>query len=76
MMASERLEKELKTLEERKRNGEISSKEFYEGLINLLPVVKEELLKENITEEFAKKNTPFILTFIKSAIREFKKRGN
>ena len=75
-MASERLEKELKSLEEKKKNGEISSKEFYEGLINLLPVIREELLKENITEDFAKKNTPFILAFIKSAIREFKKRGN
>lgn len=76
MMASERLENELKALEEKRKNREISSEEFYRGLIELLPIVREELLKENITEDFAKKNTPFILTFIKSMIREFKKRGN
>lgn len=76
MMASERLENELKALEEKRKNREISSEEFYRGLIELLPIVREELLKENITDEFAKKNTPFLLTFMKSMIREFKKRGN
>ncbi len=76
MMASERIEKSLKELEEKKRNGDISSKEFYMGLIELLPIIKEELLKENITEDFAKKSSPFLLTFIKSMIREFRKRGN
>lgn len=76
MMASERLENELKNLEEKRKNREISPEEFYKGLVELLPVVREELLKENITEDFAKKNAPFILTFIKSMIKEFRKRGN
>ena len=76
MMPSERLESKLKELEGRKRSGSISSKEFYIGLIELLPIIREDLLNEDITEEFAKKNSPFILTFVKSMIKEFKKRGS
>ncbi len=76
MMASERIENRLKDLEEKKKSGSITSKEFYVGLIELLPTIREELLKEDITDEFAKKSSPFLLTFIRSMIKEFKKRGN
>ena len=76
MMASERIEGKLKELEEKKKSGSMTSKEFYVELIELLPAIREELLKENITDEFARKSSPFLLTFIKSMIREFRKRGN
>ena len=76
MMASKRIKEKLRELEDKRKSGAISSKEFYLGLIELLPVIKEELAKEEITEEFAKKSSPFLLTFVRSMIREFKKRGN
>ncbi len=76
MVSSEKIESALKNLEEGRKSGAISSSDFYKGLMDLLLMVKEELQKEDIDEELAKRQIPFLLSFIKNQIKEFKKRGN
>lgn len=76
MVSSEKIENALKDLEDKRKNGSISSSEFYKGLMDLLIMVKDELQKEEINEQLAKKQIPFLLSFIKNQIKEFKNRGN
>ncbi|NPA32098.1 MAG: hypothetical protein GXO04_00565 [Aquificae bacterium] len=76
MMASDRVESALKELEEKRKNGEISTKEFYFGLLDVVKLLEEELKKEDLQEPQIKKQIPFILTFIKTQIRELRARGN
>jgi len=76
MMASDRVQQALKELEEKKKAGEISTKDFYFGLLDVVKLLDEELRKENLQEEQIKKQIPFILTFIKTQIRELRARGN
>ncbi|NPB06227.1 MAG: hypothetical protein GXO03_01345 [Aquificae bacterium] len=76
MMASDKVQQALKELEEKKKAGQISTKEFYFGLLDVIKLLEEELHKENLTEEQLKRQIPFILTFIKTQIRELKARGN
>lgn len=76
MMASEKVGTALKELEEKRKNSEISVAEFYRGLLDILDMLKEELKEEKLSEEMMKRQIPFILTFIKTQIRELKGRGN
>ncbi|NPB08257.1 MAG: hypothetical protein GXN96_04940 [Aquificae bacterium] len=76
MMASEKLEVALRSLEEKRKRGEISSVEFYRGLLDVLKLLDEELKKEDLSETSVKKQIPLILSFIKSQIKELRSRGN
>jgi hypothetical protein len=76
MKDSEMLLKHLKELEERRKRREISAKEFYHGLLNILTELKDVLLAENIAEEQVKKQIPLLLAFIKSQISELEMRGH
>jgi hypothetical protein len=76
MVSSEKIESKLRDLEDKRKKGEINSCEFYKGLMELLVLVKEELQKEDIDERLAKRQIPFLLSFIKNQIKEFKSRDN
>jgi hypothetical protein len=76
MMASERLEEYLKEHEEKRKRGEIGPVEFYRALLEAVSLLKEELLKEEISDDLAKRQIPLLLTFLKSQINELKLRSN
>ncbi len=76
MTVSGKIEEQLRHLEEEKKAGTIGSKEFYHGLLQLISSLSAELEKEELSEELIKKQIPFLLTFLKTQVRELKKRGN
>jgi hypothetical protein len=76
MKDSEMLLSHLKELEEKRKKREISAREFYHGLLNILAELKDVLLAENINEEQVKKQIPLLLAFIKSQISELEMRGH
>ena len=76
MLESDRLLGELKTLEEKRKNGELSAKEFYKALLELLADLKDVLAHENIDEKQVRKQIPLLLAFIKSQISELHARGH
>ncbi len=66
---------ELKELEQKRKNREISALEFYRGLLEILGHLKEKLVQENISEENIRKQIPLLLTFIKAQIKNLENRG-
>jgi hypothetical protein len=76
MKESELLLKHLKELEEKRKRGEISVREFYHGLLNILAELKDALIREDISDEQVKKQIPLLLAFIKSQIGEMEARGH
>ncbi|RUM30615.1 MAG: hypothetical protein DSY42_04335 [Aquifex sp.] len=76
MMASKKISDALEELERKRKLGEINTLEFYFGLLNIVKLLEEELRKENLSENQIKKQIPFIITFIKTQVRELKSRGN
>ncbi|NPB05100.1 MAG: hypothetical protein GXO08_01825 [Aquificae bacterium] len=76
MKDSAKLLERLKELEERRKRGEISARQFYEGLLDLLAQLKDALVREDIAEEGVKKQIPLLLAFLKAQIGEMKSRGN
>ena len=75
-MASKKISDALEELERKRKLGEINTLEFYFGLLNIVKLLEEELRKENLSENQIKKQIPFIITFIKTQVRELKSRGN
>ena len=76
MKDSEKLMQELKELEEKRKNGELTVREFYRRLLDLLAELKDVLAHENIDEANIKKQIPLLLAFIKSQIHELELRGH
>jgi len=76
MKDSEKLMQELKELEEKRKNGELTVREFYKRLLDLLAELKDVLAHENIDEANIKKQIPLLLAFIKSQIHELELRGH
>ncbi len=76
MLDSQRLLQKLRELEEKRKKGEIDSREFYKGLLELLAELKDVLVQENIDETNIKRQIPLLLAFIKSQISELEQRGN
>ncbi len=66
----------LKELENKRKNGEISAREFYRGLLEILAELKDVLVKEDISDQQVKKQIPLLLAFIKSQIGELEMRGH
>jgi hypothetical protein len=76
MKDSQALIQELKALEEKRKNREISAREFYKGLLEILAHLKDVLAHENIDENQIRKQIPLLLAFIKSQISELEARGH
>ena len=76
MLESQRLTDILKDLETKRKNGEISAREFYKALLELLADLKDVLVHENINEAQIKRQIPLLLAFIKSQIMELEGRGH
>ncbi len=76
MKDSEKLLQELKELEEKRKNGEITAREFYKRLLDMLAELKDVLAHENIDEANIRKQIPLLLAFIKSQIHELQLRGH
>jgi len=74
MLESQKLSNELKSLEQKRKNGEISVKEFYKGLLEILANLKDALINENISEKQIKKQIPLLLAFIEDQIFALKSR--
>ena len=65
----------LKDLELKRKNNQISAKDFYLGLLDLLMELKEVLQQEEINEQEIRKQIPLMLTFLKSQIKNLQNRG-
>ena len=76
MIESERLTERLKAVEEKRKKGEISVKEFYAELLNILADLKDVLSHEEISENDVKKQIPLLLAFIKDQISKLAERGH
>jgi hypothetical protein len=76
MKASQELLQELRTLEEKRKNGEIGPREFYKGLLKILSHLDQILEQEEISDNQIKKQIPLLLAFIKSQISELEARGH
>jgi hypothetical protein len=73
---AQKLSTELKELELKRKNKEISAKEFYAGLLNLLQNLVNALEEEDIDENQIRSQIPLLLTFIKSQIKNMAARGD
>ena len=76
MLESDRLLGILKDLETKRKNGEITAREFYKALLELLADLKDVLAHENIDEKQIRRQIPLLLAFIKSQISELHDRGH
>ena len=76
MLESDRLLGILKDLENKRKNGELSAREFYKALLELLADLKDVLVHENIDEKQVRRQIPLLLAFIKSQIGELHARGH
>ena len=76
MLESDRLLGILKDLENKRKNGEITAREFYKALLELLADLKDVLAHENIDEKQIRRQIPLLLAFIKSQISELHDRGH
>ena len=70
MLESTRLDNILKELQQKRKNGEISTREFYKSLLELLGQLKDVLVEEDISEAQIKKQIPLLLVFLQSQIKE------
>jgi len=73
---SQMLDKILKELENKRKNGELSAKDFYKELLNLVTKLVGELEKEDINEVQIRRQIPLLLTFLKAQIKNMADRGN
>jgi hypothetical protein len=66
---------QLRELEGKRKNLEISAKEFYQGLLEILGNLKDFLVREDISEQQIKRQIPLLLVFLESQIADMEKRG-
>ena len=75
---AEDMENSLDTLVMKRKSGEISPKEFYIGLLELLRDVTDSLIAEvesGMSEEDVKEQIPLVLAILKEQIGGLEKRG-
>ena len=75
-MGAQALQETLKQLEAKRKNGELTPKEFYMKLLELLANLKDALVHEDINESEIRKQIPLILTFLKAQIKALQTREN
>ncbi|RUM59510.1 MAG: hypothetical protein DSY66_06095 [Persephonella sp.] len=76
MDTSQELRRLFNELKLKRKNGEISEKDYYISLLQLSKRVIDSLEEENISGEDIKKQIPLIVLFIDEQINNFAKRGN
>ena len=74
MKDSEILKEKLAELKTKRKNGEISEREYYMGLLNLVKVLIDKLEQENISDTDVKKQIPLIVLFITDQISKMEGR--
>ncbi len=76
MSRSEEMMKKLTELNMKRKNGEISAREYYNSLVDLLVELGQSFQEENITEEDIKKQIPLLKVFITEQIKKMSQRGH
>ncbi len=69
------LKEELSNLEQKRKGGEIGTTEFYQGLLEVISKLAQELGREDIEEKEIKRQIPLLLTFLKSQIKNMEDRN-
>jgi len=76
MSRSEEMMKKLTELNIKRKNGEISAREYYNSLVDLLVELGQSFQEESITEEDIKKQIPLLKVFITEQIKKMSQRGH
>ena len=74
METSQELNRAFQELKQRRKNGELSEKEYYSELLKLAKRVIDTLEEENISCDDVKKQIPLIALFISDQIDKLSKR--
>ncbi|GAB6075443.1 hypothetical protein [Desulfurobacterium crinifex] len=76
MSRSEEMMEKLNELNAKRKNGEISARDYYKGLMALLVELGQSLQQEEISEEDVKKQIPLLKVFITEQIKKMGARGH
>jgi hypothetical protein len=76
MKNSEMLKDKLQELKTKRKNGEISEREYYIGLLELLKVLIDKLEGETIADKDVKKQIPLVVLFITDQISKMEGRDH
>jgi len=76
MSRSEEMMEKLNELNTKRKNREISAKEYYKGLMALLVELGQSLQEEDISEEDVKKQIPLLKVFISEQLKKMSARGH
>jgi hypothetical protein len=76
MSRSEEMMEKLNKLNAKRKNGEISARDYYKGLMALLVELGQSLQQEEISEEDVKKQIPLLKVFITEQIKKMGARGH
>ncbi len=68
------LKEKLNELKTKRKNGEISEREYYIGLLELVKTLIDKLEGENISDADVKKQIPLIVLFITDQISKMEGR--
>ena len=74
METSQELDKSFRELKLKRKNGELSEKEYYLELLKLAKRIIDTLEEENISQENVKKQIPLIVLFVSEQIDKLSKR--
>jgi len=74
MKDSEILKQKLNELKSKRKSGEISEREYYMGLLELVKLLIDKLEGENISDKDVKKQIPLIVLFITDQISKMEVR--
>ncbi len=75
-MSSASLLQVLDELKEKRKKNELSPREFYLKLLDLVDDLMNDLRHEDISEDDIKKQIPLILVFLEEQIEKLKERGH
>jgi len=66
----------LKELNAKRKSGELSARDYYRGLMDLLMELANALKEEDISDEDVKKQIPLLKVFISEQIKKMSGRGH
>jgi len=66
----------LKELNEKRKRGELSAREYYAGLMELLIELANSLKEEEISDADVKRQIPLLKVFISEQIKKMEGRGH
>ncbi|ADU97587.1 hypothetical protein [Thermovibrio ammonificans] len=76
MSVSDTMKDKLEKLNRKRKSGELSSREYYKGLMLLLVELADALQEEDISELEVKRQIPVLKVFITEQLKKMKGRGN